>query len=175
MSTAERQFVANQPVAAAPADMSEDDGPVTRWGSLRPLSAKVAWGATVAHIMAMLFALAGILYVIPNLSKFVTSSDALRVYDWGMSYGGATHMILGAIAVFAMGVLVVGARRTLLFFVLAYLISASSELIGTSTGWPFGNYAYTDFLGYRLVDQRPLHDPTVVVLHGADVVLSSAG
>ena len=159
MTTAEGHIATDQRATPAPADLAEDNAPMTLWGSLAPLSAKVAWGATVAHIMAMLFALGGILYVIPNLSKFVTSPNALKVYDWGMSYGGATHMILGAIAVFSLGVLVVGPRRTLLFFVLAYLISAGSELVGTSTGWPFGNYSYTDFLGYRLVDHVPFTIP----------------
>jgi carotene biosynthesis associated membrane protein len=159
MTTAEGHFAADQRVLSASIDLAEDTGPVTLWGRLSSLSVRVAWVATVAHIMAMIFALIGILYVIPNLADFVTSPSALRVYNWGMSYGGATHMILGAVAVFALGVAVVGPRRTLLFFVLAYLISAGSELVGTSTGWPFGNYSYTDYLGYRLVDHVPFTIP----------------
>lgn len=152
--------LASQPTTTVPrVGQPEDTAPVTRWGSLTSVSSKLSWGALVGHIMAMLFALGGILYVIPNLGKFVSSPSAMRVYNWGNEYGGATHMIFGAICVFALGVMVVGWRNTLLFFVLAYLLSAASELVGTSTGWPFGNYSYTDYLGYRLVDHVPFTIP----------------
>ncbi|HEV2528894.1 MAG TPA: carotenoid biosynthesis protein [Thermomicrobiales bacterium] len=160
MSTAEGHLASAQDrTMPAVADQAEDPGPIPLWGSFRPLSAKIAWGAFVGHLMAMTFGMLGILYVIPNLEDFVTSPDALRVYNWGMEYGGASHMILGAVAVFALGVYVLGLRKTTLFFVLAYLISAASELVGTSTGWPFGNYEYTSFLGYRLVDHVPYTIP----------------
>jgi carotene biosynthesis associated membrane protein len=162
MTTAETPFhAADRAAVARPttAEVAEDPGPIRAWGSFRPLSARIAWGALVGHIAAMMFAILGIAYVIPNLADFVTSPNALRVYNWGMEYGGATHMILGAICVFAMGVLVLGLRKTTLFFAFAYLVSAASELVGTSTGWPFGNYAYTDYLGYRLVDHVPYTIP----------------
>ncbi len=160
MTTAEGHIATDHRAVPATVDQPEDRGPVSLWGSFVTLSAKVSWLALVAHIMAMLFALGGILYVIPNIGKVLADNPgAADIYNWGMNYGGATHMILGAIAVFAMGVLVLGLRRTTLFFVLAYLISASSELVGTSTGWPFGNYSYTDYLGYRLVDHVPFTIP----------------
>ena len=160
MTTAERHLVsASNRTVPAVVDQAEDPGPIPLWGSFRPLSAKIAWGAFVGHLMAMIFAMLGILYVIPNLGDFVSSPDALRVYNWGMTYGGASHMILGAIAAFSLGVYVLGLRKTTLFFVLAYLVSAASELVGTSTGWPFGNYEYTSFLGYRLVDHVPYTIP----------------
>ena len=151
-----------RPTAAmnpAPADPADSRSPLSLWGSFRPAWAKVAWIALIAHVMAMAFALGGILYVIPNLAKFATNPDALRVYNWGMSYGGATHMILGAIAVFAMGLLILGLRRAASFFVIAYVLSASSELIGTGTGFPFGNYSYTDFLGFKLLGRVPFTIP----------------
>lgn len=160
MTTAEGHFATDQRESTTTVDRAEDSGPVSLWGSLSSLSAKVAWGGTVAHIMAMIFALAGILYVIPNIGEVLADNPgAIDIYNFGMQYGGATHMILGAIAVFALGVMVVGLRRTFLFFVLAYLISAASELVGTSTGFPFGNYSYTDYLGYRLVDHVPFTIP----------------
>ena len=151
----------SMPVTARPAKPEPFDtgAPLSLWGSFRPLSAKVAWVALIAHVMAMAFALGGILYVIPNLVKFAKSHQAMRVYDWGLNYGGATHMILGAICVFAMGVLILGLRRAASFFVIAYVLSASSELIGTGTGFPFGNYSYTDFLGFKLLGRVPFTIP----------------
>ncbi len=160
MTTAEGHLATDHRAMTTTVDEAEDTSPVTVWGSAASASAKAAWGGTVAHIMAMIFALAGILYVIPNITEVLASNPrAIDIYNFGMEYGGATHMIFGAIAVFAMGVMVVGLRRTFLFFVLAYLISAASELVGTSTGFPFGNYNYTDYLGYRLVDHVPFTIP----------------
>lgn len=160
MTTAKGHLITDQRAVSVTADEPEDTGPVSLWGSFSSLSAKISWLGLVAHIMAMLFALGGILYVIPNIGTIIADNPgAADIYNWGMNYGGATHMILGAIAVFAMGVLIVGLRRTTMFFVLAYLISASSELVGTSTGWPFGNYSYTDYLGFRLVDHVPFTIP----------------
>ena len=159
MTTVESHVASENWAVPVLSDQPEDTGPASLWHSPSPLAARVSWIALICHIMAMLFALGGILYVIPNITDFISSPNALRVYNWGMSYGGATHMILGAVAVFALGVAVVGFRRTLLFFVLAYLIAAASELVGTSTGWPFGNYRYTDYLGYRLVDHVPFTIP----------------
>ena len=47
----------------------------------------------------------------------------------------------------------------LLFFAAACLISATAELTGTKTGWPFGGYEYTDFLGAKLLGRVPFPIP----------------
>ena len=59
----------------------------------------------------------------------------------------------------AFGFACIGARRTLLFFVAAVTISAAAELTGTKTGWPFGGYEYTGFLGFRLLGSVPYTIP----------------
>jgi uncharacterized membrane protein len=56
-------------------------------------------------------------------------------------------------------VIFIGWRKTTIFFVVSFVLSLSSELIGTGTGWPFGNYAYTDFLGYKVLDRVPYSIP----------------
>src|SRR5687768_12335197 len=100
----------------------------------------------VAHIAALLFGLAGLLVALPNPQWWAGDPMAQRAFDFGMSYGGATHILFGAAAVFALGWRVIGPRRTVIFFVVSTVLSLGSELIGTTTGYPFGNYAYTDFL-----------------------------
>lgn len=45
------------------------------------------------------------------------------------------------------------------FFVVSTGLSLGSELIGATTGWPFGNYAYTDFLGYKILGHVPYTIP----------------
>jgi len=71
----------------------------------------------------------------------------------------AAAMVLGALAMLAYGLWALGARRTLLFFCAATLISASAELAGTTTGWPFGGYEYADFLGPKLLGRVPFAVP----------------
>ena len=41
----------------------------------------------------------------------------------------------------------------------ATLISAAAELTGTKTGWPFGGYEYTNFLGPKLLGRVPVAIP----------------
>ena len=80
------------------------------------------------------------------------------VFEFGMQYAGATHIVRrrGGLRL-RLGYL--GPRRTVIFFLVSSLLSLSSELIGTGTGWPFGNYEYTAFLGYKILDRVPFSIP----------------
>ena len=120
---------------------------------------KIANILLVAHVGALLFGLLGLLYVIPNLALFAGDPNAMRVYAFGLTYAGSLHIVLGAAAMFAYGVVTIGARWTGLFFAFAVPYSLLSELIGTGTGWPFGNYAYTSYLGYKVLDHVPFSIP----------------
>jgi putative membrane protein len=57
------------------------------------------------------------------------------------------------------GLLFVGIRKTLIFFAASTLISLSIELVGTSTGFPFGPYAYSDLLGVKILGYVPYAIP----------------
>jgi putative membrane protein len=83
----------------------------------------------------------------------------METFEFGMEYAGPLHMVLGAAAMFAFGVAVIGFRRTAIFFAVSTILSAGSEVIGTSTGWPFGNYEYLDSLGFKLFDRVPFTIP----------------
>ena len=112
-----------------------------------------------AHLAALLFGVAGLLIALPNPQWWAGDPLARRAFDFGMSYGGATHILFGAAAVCALAWKVIGPRKTVIFFVVSTLLSLGSELIGTSTGYPFGNYAYTDFLGYKVLGHVPYTIP----------------
>ncbi|MFM9108359.1 MAG: carotenoid biosynthesis protein [Chloroflexota bacterium] len=120
---------------------------------------KLARVFLVGHIAALLFGLLGLLVVIPNLASFASDPNAMRVYAMGMEHGGATHMIFGALAMFAFGWAIIGLGKTAVFFLVSFGLSLASELIGTGTGFPFGNYSYTDFLGYKVMDRVPFTIP----------------
>jgi uncharacterized membrane protein len=111
------------------------------------------------HIAALVFGLIGLLVVIPNLARFASDPNAMRVYALGMENGGATHMIFGALAMFAFGWVTIGAAKTTVFFLVSFFLSLTSELVGTGTGFPFGNYSYTDFLGWKVMDRVPFTIP----------------
>ncbi|GIW03982.1 MAG: hypothetical protein KatS3mg059_0602 [Thermomicrobiales bacterium] len=72
---------------------------------------------------------------------------------------GSIQILLGAAAIAAYGFWALGWRLTAIFFVVTYGLSLSIELAGTSTGWPFGPYAYTDFLGWKVLGHVPYTIP----------------
>jgi uncharacterized membrane protein len=118
------------------------------------------WLTLSIHLAAMVFGLAGLLLVLPhpefieNLSEF-----GLQIFAWGMNGGGAVFMILGAIAVSLYAIQTLGVRRWLAFFVPSVAISLTCELLGTSTGFPFGKYGYLSGLGTKISDLVPFTIP----------------
>jgi uncharacterized membrane protein len=120
---------------------------------------KLALLLRAGHLAALLFGLAGLLVALPNPQGWSGDANAMQVFEFGMQYAGATHIVLGAAAIFVYGWVVLGPRRTITFFLVSTLLSLSSELIGTGTGWPFGNYEYTTFLGYKILDRVPFSIP----------------
>jgi uncharacterized membrane protein len=120
---------------------------------------KLASTLLAGHLAALLFALGGLLIALPNPAWWAGDANAVRVFTFGMQYAGALPIVLGAAAVFVYGWVTLGPRPTIGFFLASTLISLSSELIGTGTGWPFGNYAYTDFLGAKILDRVPFAIP----------------
>lgn len=120
---------------------------------------RLAWLLVVLYAVAMAFGLFGILVAIPHPELWAGNAVAMRVYAFALTRTGGTGMILGALAMFAYGLAALGARRTILFFLAATIVSLSAELTGTKTGWPFGGYAYTDFLGVKILGRVPFPIP----------------
>jgi carotene biosynthesis associated membrane protein len=113
----------------------------------------------VAHLAALVFGLIGMLVMIPNPWLWAGSPALVPVFGWSMQYAGALHIVLGAAAMLAFGLRFLGPRRTLIFFVASTTLSLSFELLGTGTGWPFGAYAYTQGLGYKIGGRVPYTIP----------------
>jgi putative membrane protein len=84
----------------------------------------------------------------------------LKVYAIGISYGGQTTVVLGAIAGLAFLAYCIGVRRAALVFAVSFAMSLTSELTGTSTGLPFGAYGYSDQLGFKIAGLVPFNIPT---------------
>jgi len=118
------------------------------------------WFFLLAHIASLLFGLMGLLIVLPN-TEFIESLSPLgmQIFAFGMQSGGAVYMIFGAIAAFLYGKQQLGLKRTLAFMLPAIFLSLGSELLGTSTGFPFGAYSYLSGLGYKILDLVPFTIP----------------
>ena len=86
-----------------------------------------------------------------------TNQAVLRI-AW--AFGPATTVVLGALAGLLHAAGKLGGRRALGVFAVAFTISLGAELLGTSTGYPFGAYSYTTQLGYRVLGLVPFNIPT---------------
>ncbi len=113
----------------------------------------------VCHIAALIFGLGGLLIALPHPEWWNNSATGVAVFNFGMSYAGSLHILFGAATMFLFGLLFVGTRKTLTFFCASTLISLSMELLGTSTGYPFGPYAYTNLLGFKILGFVPYSIP----------------
>lgn len=116
----------------------------------------------IGHIISMAFGLAGILLVLPNqdfmakLSEFPWGQAA---FSWSMAGGGVAYMILGMMAVAVYAYRTLGIWHWLAFMLPAIFVSLGSELLGTSTGFPFGHYRYLSGLGYKIAGLVPFTIP----------------
>jgi putative membrane protein len=120
---------------------------------------RLAWALTALHALALVLGLFGILVAIPHPELWAGKPGATAFFEFALNRTGGTAMFLGAFAMLAFGFAALGTRRTLLFFFAATVISAAAELTGTKTGWPFGGYEYTNFLGWKILGRVPLAIP----------------
>jgi len=120
---------------------------------------KLAAGLIGLHVAALVLGILGLLIAIPHPELWANNPGAAAFNAWALANTGSLDMITGALAMFAYGAARIGLRRTFSFAVVAVVVSAAAELTGTKTGWPFGGYAYTGFLGARILDRVPYTVP----------------
>jgi putative membrane protein len=114
----------------------------------------------IGHLISMAFGLAGILIVIPNINLILSLSEFGQVvFRWSMAGGGVVYMVLATIAVAIYAYRRLGTWHWLGFMIPAIGISLGSELLGTSTGFPFGHYHYLENLGYKIAGLVPFTIP----------------
>ncbi len=116
----------------------------------------------VSHILAMAFGLAGIILVLPNpnfLAKLGEFEWGMTIFGWSMAGGGVAYMVLATAAVALYAYRTLGLWHWLSFMIPAIALSLGSELLGTSTGFPFGEYRYLSGLGYKIAGLVPFTIP----------------
>lgn len=114
----------------------------------------------IGHILSLVFALAGLLLVLPN-PGFIASLPpfGLTLFRWSMAGGGVVYILLGAASVAIYAYRTLGWRNLLAFMLPAVFLSLGSELLGTSTGLLFGHYGYLSGLGYKIAGLVPFTVP----------------
>ncbi|MBF2016041.1 MAG: carotenoid biosynthesis protein [Rivularia sp. T60_A2020_040] len=114
----------------------------------------------ISHVLAKVFGLIGIMLVIPNAKMILSFGNVGETaMQLSMANGGVVDIIFGIIAVSIYACRVLGWRSWLGFLVPSVLISVGSELLGTSTGFPFGDYSYLSGLGYKIGGLVPFTIP----------------
>ncbi len=113
----------------------------------------------MGHLVAMGFGLAGLLLVMPHPEFLAMLPAGQTLFSWSMAGGGVVYILLGAIAVSIYAYRTLGLLGWLTFCIPAIGISLTSELLGTSTGFPFGDYTYLNGLGYKIAGLVPFTIP----------------
>lgn len=112
------------------------------------------------HILAKVFGLAGLLLVVPH-PEVVLNLGAVgqKAFQISMAGGGVFDILLGIAAVSIYAYRQLGIKPWLLFMLPTIFISLGSELLGTGTGFPFGEYSYLSGLGYKIAGLVPFTIP----------------
>jgi uncharacterized membrane protein len=123
--------------------------------------ARLARVALLGHALLLLFSgVAFATFLAPPAPAWLLTPANQRVAALMFQYGGQTTVVLGALAGLFHGASRLGWRRATAIFVAAFGISLASELLGTTTGFPFGPYSYTTQLGYLVGGRVPFNIPT---------------
>lgn len=116
----------------------------------------------IGHVLSMAFGLAGIILVLPNVEfqqKLAQFPWGSTIFGWSMAGGGVVYMLLATAAVALYAYRTLGVWHWLSFMIPAVGLSLGSELLGTSTGFPFGEYRYLSGLGYKIAGLVPFTIP----------------
>ncbi|MBD0270204.1 MAG: carotenoid biosynthesis protein, partial [Cyanobacteria bacterium Co-bin8] len=111
------------------------------------------------HLASMAFGLAGLLWVMPHPEFLAHVPAGQTMFQWSMAGGGVVYILLGTLTVALHAYRTLGWTALLGFLVPAVGLSLGSELLGTSTGFPFGHYSYLNGLGYKISGLVPFTIP----------------
>lgn len=90
------------------------------------------------HLIALVVGLGSLLIISSHPEVWNSSPIGVAIFENVLRFAGTLHVLFGAATMFLFGLLCVGPRKTLVFFIAATMISLSMELLGTSIGFPFG-------------------------------------
>ncbi len=122
---------------------------------------RAAQAAFAAHAAMLLFSgIAFATFLAPPAPAWLLTPDSQRVAAFMFRFAGQLTVVLGAAAAIVHAAMRLGWRSALLVFAAGFSISLAAELLGTTTGYPFGPYSYTTQLGYLIGGRVPFNIPT---------------
>jgi uncharacterized membrane protein len=123
------------------------------------LAAPLLW----VHALLIVFSTAALVTFLanptPETQAWLQREPNATVYRIAWTFSGPTYVVLGFLAAMAHAVWRLGGWRVVAMFLVGSAIALGSELLGTSTGYPFGGYSYTPLLGYRILGLVPFPIP----------------
>jgi carotene biosynthesis associated membrane protein len=121
---------------------------------------RIAWQFAAAHAVLIAFSVAAFALIVgqpaPSWAPPALWSAA---YAHGMAWTGPLYIATGFAAALAGWVAAVGVRRGLASAALVVGLALVAELVGVSTGFPFGDYGYGTTLGPRVLGIVPVVIP----------------
>ena len=122
---------------------------------------RAAFACLLAHCALMIFSgIAFATFLSPPFPEWLQTPANQRIMVFGYKWGGQTTVVFGALAGLLHSIGRLGRKTAIWVFIASFGISLSSELLGTSTGLPFGPYSYTNQLGFKILGLVPFNIPT---------------
>ena len=121
---------------------------------------RAARGFLLAHLALIAFSSLAMVTVLNGPpGPLLTAEPNATIMRLGWKFSGPVYVVIGALAAVAHALGRLGARRAVMLLIAGTVISLGAELLGTSTGLPFGEYQYTTRLGYRIGGLVPFPIP----------------
>jgi putative membrane protein len=111
-----------------------------------------------AHVGLIAFSTAAMMTVLTG-SVDVSGEPAATIMRVSFRFAGPLYVVLGTLAAFAFAGHTAGWRVAAVLGLTASSLALLAELVGTSVGLPFGDYAYSGMLGYRILGLVPFAIP----------------
>lgn len=129
----------------------------------RRLAGRLAVPLLTAHGALIVFSTIALVTFLastsPEIQAWLAREPNATAFRLGWKFSGPTYVVLGFLAALTHAVWRLGGGRIVAMFTVASLVALSSELLGTSTGYPFGGYSYTPLLGYMILGLVPFPIP----------------
>jgi uncharacterized membrane protein len=121
---------------------------------------RAAWLLFAAHAALIVFSTAAMSTILAGSPVVdVTSEPAATIMRLSFRFAGPTYVVLGAAAALLFLAGRIGPAKAVTLSAAASVLALGAELAGTSSGLPFGDYAYSGLLGYRILGLVPFPIP----------------
>jgi len=118
----------------------------------------LAWVFLILQVAIVVASLLGYGIFTARPELLAQVDPGARFFTWAF-YGFAVgNMLFGGLAV-CLEAVTTNRQKALWAFLVVYIVSLTSELLGTTYGIPFGAYSYTNLLGPKWFDRVPLLIP----------------